>query len=304
MFSSGEDAKEQLQSVGYLSDEVTGTAVFLAAKLNKPILLEGPPGSGKTELAYAIADSLKTCVERLQCYPGISDEKAIGRFDESMQRLWVELHARSARVPDWETLRTELHELRFFMPGPLMRALQFPRPCVLLIDEIDKVPEEFEAMLLEVLSVWRLSIPKLGTISAKAIPIVLLTSNEEREIGYPLRRRSFYLRIEHPTPEREAKILAMKTPEANPEFHAGMAGLAAALRGWSLEQPLSISEMLDLARALQLLGKDKITPDMRDILLPLVAKTKADRKKLLLRDGFASLIYDAEQHTMRGMEQL
>jgi MoxR-like ATPase len=124
----------------------------------------------------------------------------------------------------------------------------------------------------------------------------VLTSNEERRIGDPLRRRSFYLRIEHPTPDREAKILELRTLEASPEFHRGMAGLAKALRGWSLEKPPSISEMLDLARALRLLGKDAITPEMRDILLPLIAKTESDRRKLMLRDGFASLIYDAQQH--------
>jgi MoxR-like ATPase len=302
VFLSAQDTRERLASAGYLSDEITATTIFLAAKLNKPILLEGPAGSGKTELAYAIARALKTCVERLQCYPGINEEKAIGRFDESMQRLWVELHGNAGGGTEWERLRTELLEPRFFMAGPLLRALQYPLRCVLLIDELDKVDQAFEAMLLELLSVWQLSIPKLGTVPAEAIPIVLLTSNEERRIGDPLRRRSFYLRIDHPTPEREAKILQMRTPEASREFHAGMAGLATALRGWSLEKPPSISEMLDLSQALRLLGKERITPEMRDILLPLVAKTEADRRKLLLRDGFASLINDAEQYTAKAME--
>jgi MoxR-like ATPase len=158
-------------------------------------------------------------------------------------------------------------------------------------------------MLLELLSVWRLSIPKLGSIKAESIPFVVLTSNEERRIGDPLRRRSFYLRIDHPTPEREAKILQLRTPEQSPEFHLGMAGLAKALRGWSLEKPPSISEMLDLAQALEALGKDRITPEMRDILLPLLAKTEADRRKLLLRDGFASLVYDARQYSMEAIKQ-
>src|SRR5579883_592020 len=301
VFLSVEDAKERLGTAGYLSDEITATVVYLAAKLNKPILLEGPPGSGKTELAYAIANALKTCVERLQCYPGISDEKAIGRFDESMQRLWAEMHDPCGRRDDWENFRAELHEPKFFTAGPLLRAVQYPARCVLLIDELDKVDQAFEAMLLELLSVWQLSIPKLGCVKANAIPIVVLTSNEDRRIGDPLRRRSFYLRIDHPTPEREAKILEMRTPDASPEFHAGMAGLATALRGWSLEKPPSISEMLDLSESLRLLGKEKITADMRDILLPLVAKTEADRRKLLLRDGFASLVFDAEQHTAKAL---
>ena len=132
----------------------------------------------------------------------------------------------------------------------------------------------------------------------------MLTSNEERRIGDPLRRRSFYLRIEHPTPEREARILQLRTPKANAQFHRSMAGLAQALRGWSLEKPPSISEMLDLAQALEVLGKDEITPAMRDILLPLLAKTEADRRKLLLRDGFASLVYDAQQYSAGAAEQL
>jgi len=168
---------------------------------------------------------------------------------------------------------------------------------VLLIDELDKVDQAFEAMLLELLSEWRLSIPKLGTIRAQSIPFVVLTSNEERRIGDPLRRRSLYLRIEHPSAEREAEIVALKTPEFSAEFHARMAGIAKALRGWSLEKPPSISEILDLALALEILGMKEITADMRDTLLPLLAKTDADRRKLSLRDGFASLIYDAEQYT-------
>jgi MoxR-like ATPase len=174
---------------------------------------------------------------------------------------------------------------------------------VLLIDELDKVDQAFEAMLLELLSVWQLSIPKLGLIKAESIPFVVLTSNEERRIGDPLRRRSFYLRVEHPTPEREAHILQIRMPEQSAEFHRGMAGLAKALRGWSLEKPPSIAEMLDLARALEALNKVEITPEMRDVLLPLLAKTEADRKKLLLRDGFASLVYDARRYSEEAIKQ-
>ena len=284
MFRSLGDLEQALRGTGYIADSTATTTVYLAASLQRPLLLEGPAGSGKTQLAYAVAEAANTNVERLQCYEGINEEKAIGKFDEPLQRLCVELKARSSSV-DWESLQTELHGQQFFSAGPLLRALQYKKPCVLLIDELDKVGHAFEALLLELLSVWRLSIPKLGTINARSVPFVVLTSNEERRIGDPLRRRSFYLRVEHPTAEREARIVALRTPDSSHEFHAGMAGLAKALRGWSLEKPPSVSEILDLAQALKVLGTEQITPEMRDILLPLLAKTEADRRKLLLRDG-------------------
>jgi MoxR-like ATPase len=295
MFRSANQVQDVLASVGYITDEITATVVYLAARMNKPILLEGLPGSGKTELAYAVAKATSTEVERLQCFEGINDEKAIGKFDEALQRLAAELRSRTGAV-EWEEIKRELHSENFFSAGPLVRALQYPKSCVLLIDEIDKVDQAFEATLLELLSVWRLSIPKLGTVHAKTIPFVVLTSNEERPIGDPLRRRSLYLRVEHPTPEREARILELRSPDAPPEFHRNIAGLAKALRGWSLEKPPSISEMLDLAQALEILGKENITPELRDVLLPLLAKTEADRRKLLLRDGFRSLVHDAAHY--------
>ena len=303
MFSSPEEVSERLKACGYIADFVMVTTIYLAANLHKPILLEGPAGSGKTQMAYAIAKAASADLERLQCYEGIDADRAIGKFDEQLQRLFVDLKTK-VHDPDWPSLQAELHGRDFFVAGPLLAALEKQKGCVLLVDELDKVDCAFEAILLELLSAWQISVPKLGTISAKAIPFVVLTSNEERRIGDPLRRRSFYLRIEHPSPEREGEIVAIHTSDSTREFHAEMAGLAKALRGWSLEKPPSISEIIDLARALKLLQKENISADMRDLLMPLLAKTEADRRKLQLRDGFASLVHDAHQYAQQAMRSI
>ena len=157
--------------------------------------------------------------------------------------------------------------------------------------------EGFEAELLEILSDWQISIPKIGTVKARSRPFVVLTSNEIRRIGDPLRRRSLYLRFEHPTIERETRILEKRTADAHAELHGQLAGVAHALRGYTLEKPPSIAEMVDLAEALRILGVREISAELRDVLLPLIAKTQNDRKRLMLRDGFESLVFDTQRYS-------
>ena len=296
MFSSAEELSAKLRAARYIIDSVTLSVVYLAARMQKPLLVEGPPGCGKTELAYAVARAANVAVERLQCYVGITEDKAIGKFDEGLQRLFLEAQGEHLEK-DWSEIRNRLHTLDFFAGGPLLRALRHEdRPCVLLIDEIDKVDQGFEALLLEILSAWQITVPKLGTITAATIPFVVLSSNEERRLGDPLRSRCFYLRFEYPTVERETEILAVKSKSDSPGLRGQLAGLAYALRGWNMEKPPSIREMLDLAQALEILGMEEISHEQRDLLLPLLAKTEADRKRLLLRAGFEGLVADSKRY--------
>ncbi len=294
MFASAEKLADGLRDAQYVVDRVTLQVVYLAAKMQKPLLVEGPPGCGKTELAYAVAAAAGATVERLQCYEGITEEKAIGKFDESLQKLFLETQ-KELLGEDWDGIRNRLHSLDFFAEGPLLRALRHKfKPCVLLIDELDKVDHAFEALLLEILSAWQITVPKLGTVKAEKVPFVVLSSNEERRLGDPLRRRCLYLRFEYPSVEREVEILAARTADRETALLGQMAGLAHALRGWNMEKPPSIAEMLDLAQALQILGLKEIMAEQRDVLLPLLAKTEGDRGRLLLREGFEGLIMDSK----------
>lgn len=294
VFNSVQELAQKLCEAKYVIDPITLQVVYLAARMQKPLLVEGPPGCGKTELAYAVAAAGGTNVERLQCYEGITEEKAIGKFDESLQRIFLETE-KDNLGQNWCVIRERLHSLDFFTEGPLLRALRHTdRPCVLLVDELDKVDHAFEALLLEILSAWQVTVPKLGTIQAETTPFVVLSSNEERRLGDPLRRRCMYLRFEYPSVEREVEILRVRSENQEPSLLAQMAGLAHALRGWNMEKPPSIAEMLDLAEALRLLGVREIMPEQRDMLLPLLAKTEADRGRLLLREGFEGLIVDSK----------
>ncbi|MGB9204294.1 MAG: MoxR family ATPase [Terriglobales bacterium] len=296
MFASAEELSDKLRAARYIIDPVTLSVVYLAARMQKPLLIEGPPGCGKTELAYAVAEAASAAVERLQCYVGITEDKAIGKFDEALQKLFLETQGENLEK-DWGEVRRRLHTLDFFAEGPLLRALRYEgRPCVLLIDELDKVDQGFEALLLEILSAWQITVPKLGTIAATTVPLVVLSSNEERRLGDPLRRRCFYLRFEYPTVERETEILTVRSRSDSPRLRGQLAGLAHALRGWNMEKPPSIAEMLDLSQALEILGAEEISHEQRDLLLPLLAKTEADRKRLLLRAGFEGLVADSKRY--------
>ena len=177
MFLSIDELGQRLDEAKYVIDPVTLHVVYLAARMQKPIIVEGPPGCGKTALAHALAAAGDTVIERLQCYDGINEEKAIGKFDSALQKLFLESQADHLQK-DWDSIRSALHTLDFFVQGPLLRSLLYQKPCVLLIDEVDKVDEGFEALLLEILSEWQISIPKLGTIKHTTIPFVILTSNE------------------------------------------------------------------------------------------------------------------------------
>jgi MoxR-like ATPase len=294
MFSSIRELAQGLRDAQYITDSVTLEVVYLAAKMQKPLLVEGPPGCGKTELAYAVAAAGHTIVERLQCYEGITEEKAIGKFDESLQKLFLD--TQGGRLgQDWDSIGHQLYSIDFFAAGPLLRALRCKsRPCVLLIDELDKVDHAFEALLLEILSAWQITVPKLGTIKPDEIPFVVLSSNEERRLGDPLRRRCLYLRFDYPTVEREIEILGARASSRNKALLDQMAGFAHALRGWNLEKPPSIAEMLVLAQALEILEVNEIRPEQRDVLLPFLAKTEADRGRLLLREGFEGLVLDSK----------
>jgi MoxR-like ATPase len=296
VFSSARELAAKLRAARYVIDRVALEVVYLAARMRKPLLIEGPPGCGKTELAYAVATATDTVVERLQCYVGITEEKVIGKFDEALQKLYLDTQRENLN-PDWNQIRSRIHSLDFFAEGPLLRALRYEgQPCVLLVDELDKVDQNIEALFLEILSAWQITVPKLGTIQARTIPFVVLSSNEERRLGDPLRRRCFYLRFEYPTVEREQEILAIRGNSDSPQLRGQLAGLAHALRGWNMEKPPSIAEMLDLAQALRILGAEEISHEQRDVLLPLLAKTEADRKRLLLRSGFEGLVADSKRY--------
>jgi MoxR-like ATPase len=295
IFSSSDATHRALLDQGYITSPENSNLIFLAANLNRPIILEGPAGGGKTQLARSVAAAAGMELISLQCYSGISDKDAIGHYNHALQELYVSLMGKGEGDADWDEIKKIITSRDFFISGPFLTALESERRCVLLIDEIDKVDYPFEAMLLEILAIWQMSVPGLGVIKAKHPPFTVITSNAERPLGFALRRRGFFLEIGHPTPEAEATIVANKTPDLPAELHRFIAGFAQALRAYQMEKAPSISEMTDLAMALNLMGKKTVLPSDRDLLLPLLAKTIGDRKRLCMKECFENIVRKANE---------
>src|SRR5436309_2109946 len=244
-----------LRGAGYLPGESTALVSFLAIKLGKPVLVEGPAGVGKTELAKALATHLNRTLVRLQCYEGLDEAKALYEWNYRKQLLRIQTETQQA---DWQDVQEDIFGEEFLLPRPLMTAIAATDPVVLLIDEIDKTDQEFEAMLLELLSDFQLSIPELGRIEARTRPVVLLTSNNTRELTEALKRRCLYLWLDYPELEHELAIVKLHAPEIGDGIARKLVEVIAMVRELDLKKPPSIAESIDWARALLLLGAQDI----------------------------------------------
>ena len=246
--NSIEDVEAGLRSVGYLPGESTSLVSFLAARLGKPVLVEGPAGVGKTELAKALAKYLGRTLVRLQCYEGLDEAKALYEWNYRKQLLRIQAEADGT---GWDAVQDDIFGEEFLLERPLMHAISSAEPVVLLIDEIDKTDQEFEAMLLELLSDFQITIPELGRIEARTHPVVLLTSNNSRELTEALKRRCLYLWLDYPSVEHELEIVRLHTPELPATVAAKLVEVIAQVRELDLKKPPSIAESIDWARALR-----------------------------------------------------
>jgi MoxR-like ATPase len=276
------DVHDGLRATGYLPGESTALVSYLAAKLGKPILVEGPAGVGKTELAKALSKYLGRELVRLQCYEGLDEAKALYEWNYRKQLLRIQAERQGT---GWDDVQDDIFGEEFLLERPLMKAIASPDPVVLLIDEIDKTDQEFEAMLLEILSDFQISIPELGTVTSKSHPIVLLTSNNTRELTEALKRRCLYLWLDYPALEHELEIVRLHTPELPETVGRKLVEIIAMVRDLDLKKPPSIAESIDWARALLLLGAQDIDTQMFNQTMSVIVKHRTDLDVVAERVG-------------------
>src|ERR1700727_3101832 len=279
---SVDDVLAGLRSVGYLPGSSAALVSYLGIKLGKPVLVKGPAGVGKTELAKALARYLDRTLVRLQCYEGLDEAKALYEWNYRKQLLRIQTEAGDA---GWQAVQDDIFGEEFLLPRPLMTAIASPEPVVLLIDEIDKTDQEFEAMLLELLSDFQISIPELGRIDARTQPVVLVTSNNTRELTEALKRRCLSLWLDYPETEHELEIVRLHSPELDATVARKLVEIIQQVRELDLKKPPSIAESIDWARALLLLGADDIDHDTFIETMSVIVKHRTDLDTVAARVG-------------------
>src|SRR5579863_7276317 len=280
--TSVEQVATGLREAGYLPGESTALVSFLATRLGKPVLVEGPAGVGKTELAKALSRYLGRKLVRLQCYEGLDEAKSLYEWNYRKQLLRIQTESERA---GWDAVQDDIFGEEFLLERPLMTAISSPDPVVLLIDEIDKTDQEFEAMLLELLSDFQISIPELGRIEARTHPVVLLTSNNTRELTEALKRRCLYLWLDYPDLEHELEIVRLHTPELQESIARKLVEVVQQVRELDLKKPPSIAESIDWARALLLLGAQDIDQRVFRETLSVIVKHRTDLDTVAARVG-------------------
>jgi MoxR-like ATPase len=275
-FASVEQVRSGLKNINYLADDGIAGVVYLAQRLGKPVLIEGPAGTGKTQLAKSVAELTGARLIRLQCYEGLDESKALYEWNYKKQLLRIQADKKS---DSWSAVHDDIFSSEFLLTRPLLEAISAAEPVVLLIDEVDRVEVETEALLLEVLSEYQVSIPELGTITAKQIPMVFLTSNNTRELSEALKRRCLYLHVDYPDMEREKEIVLAKVPDISANLADQIARIVRSIRQLDLKKAPSVSETLDWARTLILLGVDHIDAQQAKETLHVLLKYQTDIAK-------------------------